>query len=118
SRKLAILFDEPHHCAVLDIEKLHTGIIAFGQNSWRGDKYEPELRQSLVESGRVGDKADRGNTPVSNRLDRLFAGLLDEVEFKVPGFTSSQVDLLEKRFFEISESFRVETIHPKQGVKP
>ena len=37
SRKVAILFEEPHHCAVLDVDKLAARDIAFGSNSWRGD---------------------------------------------------------------------------------
>ena len=37
SSKLAIVFDEAHHCAVLDTAKLTAGDIAFGSNSWRGD---------------------------------------------------------------------------------
>jgi hypothetical protein len=47
SRKLAIVFDEPHHCAVLDIAKLAAGDITFGSNSWRGDNYEPALRKAI-----------------------------------------------------------------------
>jgi hypothetical protein len=47
SRKLAILFDEPYHCAVLDVAKLFAGDIAFGSNSWRGDTYEPSLRKAI-----------------------------------------------------------------------
>ena len=47
SRKVAILFDEPHYCAVLDVAKLAAGDIAFGSNSWRGDNYEPSLRQAI-----------------------------------------------------------------------
>ena len=46
-RKVAILFDEPHHCAVLDVAKLAAGDIAFGSNSWRGDNYEPSLRRAI-----------------------------------------------------------------------
>ncbi len=42
--KLAILFDEPNHCAVLDMDLLANGDIAFGSNSWRGDEYERHLR--------------------------------------------------------------------------
>lgn len=47
SRKLAILFDEPHYCAVFDVAKLAAGDIAFGSNSFRGDNYEPHLRQAI-----------------------------------------------------------------------
>jgi hypothetical protein len=42
--KVAILFDAPDHCAVLDVTKLAAGDIAFGSNSWRGDECEPDLR--------------------------------------------------------------------------
>jgi len=48
SRKVGIVFDEPHHCAVLDIGLLAAGDIAFGSNSWRGDDYEPLLRDALA----------------------------------------------------------------------
>jgi hypothetical protein len=46
-RKVGIVFEEPHHCAVLDIAKLAAGDIAFGSNSWRGDEYEPHLRRAI-----------------------------------------------------------------------
>jgi hypothetical protein len=49
SRKVAILFEERAHCAVLDIAKLHAGDIAFGSNSWRGDTYEACLRVAIKE---------------------------------------------------------------------
>ena len=49
SRKVGILFDEPYHCAILDVAKLAAGDIAFGSNSWRGsDDYEPHLRQAIT----------------------------------------------------------------------
>lgn len=53
-RKLAVLFDQAHHCAVFDVVKLAAGDIAFGSNSWRGDDYEPYLRQAIeqAEGGR------------------------------------------------------------------
>jgi len=53
-RKLAVLFDLAHHCAVFDVVKLAAGNIAFGSNSWRGDDYEPYLRQAIeqAEGGR------------------------------------------------------------------
>ena len=44
SRKVAIVFDAPDHCAVLDVAKLAAGDIAFGSNSWRGDVFEETLR--------------------------------------------------------------------------
>jgi hypothetical protein len=56
SRKVAIVFEEPHHCAVLDIAKLDAGDIAFGSNSWRGDNYEPALRQAIAKSNPNGEQ--------------------------------------------------------------
>lgn len=50
SLKVGILFDEPAHCAILDVAMLAAGDIAFGSNSWRGDDYEPQLRQAIRSS--------------------------------------------------------------------
>ena len=47
SRKIAVLFEEPHHCAVLDVDKLAHGDIAFGSNSWRGDTFEQPLLKAI-----------------------------------------------------------------------
>ena len=47
TQKVAILFDQPHHCAVLDVTKLAQGNIAFGVNSYRGDTFEPALRKAI-----------------------------------------------------------------------
>jgi hypothetical protein len=47
SRKVGIVFDEESYCAVLDVEKLAAGDIAFGSNSWRGDDYEEDLRRAI-----------------------------------------------------------------------
>jgi hypothetical protein len=46
-RKVAILFEEEAHCAVLDVDKLAAGDIAFGSNSWRGDRFEEPLREAI-----------------------------------------------------------------------
>ncbi len=48
SRKVAILFEEEGHCAVLDVAKLAAGDIAFRSNSWRGDDYEPDLMDAIT----------------------------------------------------------------------
>ena len=50
SRKIGIVFDEPYHCAILDVGKLAAGDIAFGTNSWRGDQFEPSLRKAMETS--------------------------------------------------------------------
>jgi hypothetical protein len=47
SRKVAVLFEEQGHCAVLDVAKLAQGDIAFGSNSWRGDAFEQSLRKAI-----------------------------------------------------------------------
>jgi hypothetical protein len=44
---VGIVFDEPTHCAVLNIDKLAAGDIAFGSNSWRGDRYETTMRRAI-----------------------------------------------------------------------
>lgn len=58
-RKVGIIFDEPHHCAVLDLQKLVQGDITCGTNSWRGDNYEPQLRQIIADRS-----GDAGMVPV------------------------------------------------------
>jgi hypothetical protein len=50
TRKVGILFEEPYHCAVLDVGKLAEGSIAFGLNSYRGDYFEPALRNALAKT--------------------------------------------------------------------
>jgi hypothetical protein len=48
--KLVIMFKEPGHTAVLSLDKLtQSEDISFGSNSWRGDRYEGELREQLWE---------------------------------------------------------------------
>lgn len=47
SRKGAILFEPDGQCAVLDVDKLAQGDIAFGSNSWRGDRFEQSLRKTI-----------------------------------------------------------------------
>ncbi len=48
--KLAVVFQEPHHTAVLDLAKLAAGDVAFGSNSWRGDLYEADLRAAIQQA--------------------------------------------------------------------
>jgi hypothetical protein len=64
SRKVAILFEEPCHCAVLDVGKLAQGVITFGSNSWRGDHYEPHLRKAITEHQRTIDAESLGGKEV------------------------------------------------------
>ncbi len=52
SIKLGIVFDSPHHCAVLDVSKLRDFDVEFGSNSWRGDVFEPGLRRAIGKHNR------------------------------------------------------------------
>ncbi len=52
-RMLGIVFKEPFHVAVFNIDKLTTGNIKFGDNSWRGDRYEPFLRRAIARHKRA-----------------------------------------------------------------
>ena len=47
---LAILFDAPGQCAVVNLDRLAQSGVAFGANSWRGDRFEPELRRAIETS--------------------------------------------------------------------
>lgn len=47
-KMVAILFDDPGQCAVLNVALLVLGDIAFGSNSWRGDHFERELRTAIA----------------------------------------------------------------------
>lgn len=45
--KLVIMFDREYHTAVLSLDKLKDGDIAFGSNSYRGDRFDDILRKRL-----------------------------------------------------------------------
>ena len=49
SRKVGILFEPDGYCAVFNVDWLHAGDIAFGSNSWRGDRFEPSLRKAVAD---------------------------------------------------------------------
>ncbi len=55
--KVGIVFEDPWHTAVLAVERLARGDIAFGSNSWRGDEYEPHLRQAIRRHEKAAEKA-------------------------------------------------------------
>ena len=45
---LGIVFDEPGSCAVICLDRIaDCGVKFAGGNSWRGDQYEPELRDAI-----------------------------------------------------------------------
>lgn len=43
----AVVFEDRGHCAVFDRDLLGQGTIEFGANSWRGDNFEPLLREVI-----------------------------------------------------------------------
>lgn len=45
--KLVIMFDREYYTAVLSLDKLKSGDIAFGSNSYRGDRFDDALRGKL-----------------------------------------------------------------------
>ena len=47
-RMVGIVFEQPQHVAVFNLDKLASGNIAFGVNSWRGDRYEWPLRNAIT----------------------------------------------------------------------
>ena len=52
---VAALFQEAGFCAVLQLDKLAAENVRFGENSWRGDEYEAELRPALIRFLGVAD---------------------------------------------------------------
>ena len=48
SRMLGIVFEQAYHVAVFNLSKLTLGNITFGVNSFRGDHYEPHLRNAIA----------------------------------------------------------------------
>ena len=64
-RMIASLFDEPGYCAVYNVGELAKGNVAFAQgNSFRGDRYEDELRP-LVEKF-LKENGGKSHRPVRN----------------------------------------------------
>ncbi len=47
---MGVVFDDEYHVAVFDTNLLAEGNIRFGENSWRGDCYEPSLRQAIAQT--------------------------------------------------------------------
>ena len=48
-RFIAVVFEGKGQCAVFNLENLNEGEIRFGSNSWRGDQFEPGLREVINE---------------------------------------------------------------------
>lgn len=52
---LGIVFDEPGYCSVICLDLIETcGVRFAGGNSWRGDRFEPELRKAIEENASSG----------------------------------------------------------------
>ncbi len=47
-KMFGVVFEAAHHVAVFNLAKLALGNITFGVNSWRGDHYEPHLRNAIA----------------------------------------------------------------------
>jgi hypothetical protein len=47
SAMLATVFETPGHVAVVNVEMAAQGEVRFGVNSWRGDEFEPWLRDQI-----------------------------------------------------------------------
>jgi hypothetical protein len=61
-RMLGIVFEEAYHVAVFNLDKLAVGNIAFGVNSWRGDRYEPQLRKAIEAYGEQLEESYRNES--------------------------------------------------------
>ena len=89
-RKLGILFEAAHHCAILDVTQLAEGDIAFGSNSWRGDQYEPHLRAEL-EADQLGRDSFFDDGPSYDVLDTIdIVWTIDDVLEVRPDLTHAQ----------------------------
>jgi hypothetical protein len=90
----AVVFEQPYHVAVFQLDKLAKGDIEFGSNSWRGDEFEPGLRRAIHEAS-----DEQTSTCSPQKLIRM---LMDEIEsFDEPEFSTEQADFLERRLAEI-----------------
>ncbi len=51
---IATVTDTPGECYVICVDLLETRGVKFGGNSWRGDHYEPELREAIKQHTEAG----------------------------------------------------------------
>lgn len=47
-KMLVVMFEEQYTTAVFDLDLLKDEVIEMGENSWRGDHYDNELRETLT----------------------------------------------------------------------
>jgi hypothetical protein len=65
---LGVGFPGPGGVAVLNLDKLTAGDIAFGSNSWQGDRYEPAPRRLTAAAPGTGQREPgAGNPPPADR---------------------------------------------------
>ena len=80
---LGVVFDAGHHVTVFHRDELAAGNIAFGVNSWRGDRYEPHLRTAIaaisdIDCGAAGtDPSDRRERAVMPRQVAIYWNIED-----------------------------------------
>ena len=89
---LGIVFDEPTYVAVLDLQEVAAGNIAFGSNSWRGDRYEPCLRLAVM--AHVEDRGVRSHLDLNrlhtDRKEIASVWMIDDVLEIRPDLTEEQ----------------------------
>lgn len=73
SPKLGVVFEAPGHVAVFNIAKLAEADVKFGSNSWRGDAYEPALRQAVADFRRSRREESDGDGESSLDIHKLLA---------------------------------------------
>jgi len=112
-RMLGIVFREDYHVAVFNLDKLAVGNITFGSNSWRGDRYEPYLRDAIAEAkGRSRTIPDSSDQPtekadidvyalVAQRRQIAIIWSIEDVQEMRPDLTDEQawkvLQLVERR---------------------
>jgi hypothetical protein len=103
---LGIVLDEPHHVAVLNIDKLFLGDIAFGTNSWRGDRYEPVLRQAVRKSSNDANPPESVE-PVDNSWTCEYSPYHCSDDREIPAF--EVFDATGNKLFDTNEDLPVDT---------
>jgi hypothetical protein len=95
-RMLGIVFDLAYHVAVFNIDKLALGNIAFGVNSWRGDRYEPQLRRAIQH------ETEHCETPVRIDVSELLAQRREiAILWQIDDVLCIRPDLTEEQAWEV-----------------
>jgi hypothetical protein len=105
-RMVGIVFDEPYHVAVVNIDKLFLGDIAFGSNSWRGDHYEPMLRAVIRESSNDAEPPEPV-VPVEDAWNCEYSPYHTTEGREVPAFEVFDAD--GTKLFDTNEDLPVDT---------